>query len=154
CSVSVLADEGRRFDYTVAPQLPEHLRARLMRAPIDIRNGSCAAAVYLGRQVLVADIAKDPFWEQQREPALDAGLRAAWSTPIKAANGKVLGSLGVFRAEAGLPTAGESDTMAHAAQLAGIAIERRLAEEALRSSEQKFRGLFESIAEGVYQSSL
>jgi diguanylate cyclase (GGDEF)-like protein/PAS domain S-box-containing protein len=154
CSVSVLADEGRHFDYTVAPRLPEHLRATLMRAPIDIRNGSCAAAVYLGRQVLVADIAKDPFWEQRRESALDAGLRAAWSTPIKAANGKVLGSLGVFRAEAGLPTAGESETMAHAAQLAGLAIERRLAEEALRSSEQKFRGLFATIAEGVYQSSL
>jgi diguanylate cyclase (GGDEF)-like protein/PAS domain S-box-containing protein len=32
------------------------------------------------------------------------------------------------------------------------AIERRQAEEALRSSEAKFRGLFESIAEGVYQS--
>ena len=42
--------------------------------------------------------------------------------------------------------------MARAAQLAGIAIERRLGEEALRSSEAKFRGLFESIAEGVYQS--
>jgi diguanylate cyclase (GGDEF)-like protein/PAS domain S-box-containing protein len=32
------------------------------------------------------------------------------------------------------------------------ALERRLAEQALRSSEAKFRGLFESIAEGVYQS--
>jgi diguanylate cyclase (GGDEF)-like protein/PAS domain S-box-containing protein len=32
------------------------------------------------------------------------------------------------------------------------AIERRQAEEALRISEAKFRGLFESIAEGVYQS--
>jgi diguanylate cyclase (GGDEF)-like protein/PAS domain S-box-containing protein len=42
--------------------------------------------------------------------------------------------------------------MAHAAQLAGIAIQRRLAEKALRTSEAKFRGLFESIAEGVYQS--
>jgi len=42
--------------------------------------------------------------------------------------------------------------MGHAAQLAGIAIQRRLAEKALRSSEAKFRGLFESIAEGVYQS--
>ena len=42
--------------------------------------------------------------------------------------------------------------MSRAAQLAGIAIERRLAEEALRGSEAKFRGLFESIAEGVYQS--
>jgi diguanylate cyclase (GGDEF)-like protein/PAS domain S-box-containing protein len=108
--------------------------------------------VYLGRQVLVADVGKDPFWTRPREPALRAGLRAAWSTPIKAAAGQVLGSLGVYRAEPGLPTSAESQIMARAAQLAGIAIERRLAEEALRSSEAKFRGLFESIAEGVYQS--
>ena len=152
CSVSVLAEGGGSFAYMVAPQLPEPMRAALERVSIDIRHGSCAAAVYLGRQVLVADVAKDPFWHQRREVALSAGLRTAWSTPIKAANGTVLGSLGVYRAEPGLPAQHESQIMARAAQLAGIAIERRLAEEALRGSESKFRGLFESIAEGVYQS--
>jgi len=152
CSVSVLADEGASFQYVVAPGLPDALRDALANGPIDIRHGSCSAAVYLGRRVLVPDISKDPFWEQRRKVAIDAGVRAAWSAPIKAANGKVLGALGVFQAEAGLPSAAESETMAHAAQLAGIAIERRLAEEALRSSEAKFRGLFESIVEGVYQT--
>jgi diguanylate cyclase (GGDEF)-like protein/PAS domain S-box-containing protein len=39
------------------------------------------------------------------------------------------------------------------AQIAGIAIERRGAEDALRNSEAKFRGLFESMMEGVYQTS-
>jgi diguanylate cyclase (GGDEF)-like protein/PAS domain S-box-containing protein len=152
CSVSVLAPEGIAFQYTVSPRLPEGLRAALSTAVVDIRNGSCTAAVYLGRQVLVHDIAKDPFWEQKRALALEAMLRSAWSTPIKAANGKVLGSLGVFREDVGLPTSNEQETMAHAAQLAGIAIERRLSEDALRESEAKFRGLFETIAEGVYQS--
>ena len=152
CSVSVLAPEGVAFQYTVAPRLPEGLRAALSTAVVDIRNGSCTAAVYLGRQVLVHDIAKDPFWEQKRQVALDSMLRSAWSTPIKAANGKVLGSLGVFREEVGLPSGTEKELMEHAVQLAGIAIERRLAEEALRDSEAKFRGLFETIAEGVYQS--
>jgi diguanylate cyclase (GGDEF)-like protein/PAS domain S-box-containing protein len=42
--------------------------------------------------------------------------------------------------------------MDHATQIAGIAIARRLAEEALRTSEAKYRGLFETITEGVYQS--
>ena len=151
-AVSVLEESGRAFAYMIAPALPAALRTALARASVDIRNGSCAAAVYLGRQVLVADIGADPCWLEPRAAALGAGLTAAWSTPIKAAGGKVLGSLGVFRAEPGLPSPAESQSMARAAQLAGIAIERRLAEEALRSSEAKFRGLFESIAEGVYQS--
>ena len=151
-SVAMLAEDGHAFACSVAPQLPEALRTALERSSIGIRCGSCAAAVYLGRQVLVADLGKDPFWLEHRELALGAGLRAAWSTPIQAAGGKLLGSLGVYRCEPGLPTAGESQIMARAAQLARIAIERRLAEEALRGSEAKFRGLFESIAEGVYQS--
>jgi PAS domain S-box-containing protein len=88
-----------------------------------------------------------------RTPALQANLRAAWATPIQAAGGHLLGSLGVYRAAEGLPSPAEAEVMGRAAQLAGIAIERALGEEALRSSEAKFRGLFESIAEGVYQSS-
>jgi diguanylate cyclase (GGDEF)-like protein/PAS domain S-box-containing protein len=63
----------------------------------------------------------------------------------------MLGSLGVFREQTGVPNDRELELMGHAAQLAGIAIERRNAEEALRSSEAKFRGLFESVMEGVYQ---
>jgi diguanylate cyclase (GGDEF)-like protein/PAS domain S-box-containing protein len=152
CAVSVLADDGRGFSQIVAPRFSQRLRTALALVSIDARSGSCAAAVHLGRQVLVADLEHDPFWQERRELALDGPLCAAWSTPIKTARGKILGALGVYRTEPGLPSAREAQIMAHAAQLAGIAIERRLAEEALRSSEAKFRGLFETIAEGVYQS--
>ncbi|HUA88394.1 MAG TPA: PAS domain S-box protein [Steroidobacteraceae bacterium] len=152
CGIGVLAPDAKGFDSLVAPQLPPALRAVLEHAPVGIRHGSCAASVYLGRQVLVADLGKDPFWEETRAAGAGAGLKAAWAVPIKAAGGTLLGALGVYRAEAGLPGTHEAQVMARAAQLAGIAIERRLGEEALRASEAKFRGLFESIAEGVYQS--
>ncbi|MDB6009784.1 MAG: hypothetical protein JWL65_2034 [Gammaproteobacteria bacterium] len=102
--------------------------------------------------IQLADVGKDTLWARQRDAALAAGLHEAWATPIKTAEGGALGSLGVYRVEPGLPGPAEAAIMAHAAQLAGIAIERRLAEQALRGSEAKFRGLFESIAEGVYQS--
>ena len=49
-SVSVLADHRDWFAYMVAPQLPEVLRSALEQARIHIRNGSCAAAVYLDRR--------------------------------------------------------------------------------------------------------
>ena len=87
-----------------------------------------------------------------QDAAVAVGLHKAWATPLKTAEGKILGSLGVYRDEPGLPARAEAAIMSHAAQLAGIAIERLLGEQALRSSEAKFRGLFESIAEGVYQS--
>jgi len=151
-SVSVLAADGQAFASLVAPQLPQAVREALGQARVGIRNGSGAASVYLGRKVLVADLAKDPFWADARAAAGSAGLRAAWAMPITAAGGQVLGALGVYRTDVGVPSTAEETLMARAAQLAGIAIERRLGEEALRSSEAKFRGLFESIAEGVYQS--
>ena len=53
----------------------------------------------------------------------------------------------------GLPDGEATELMADAARLAGIAIDRCRSEEALRGSEAKFRGLFESVMEGVYQSS-
>jgi diguanylate cyclase (GGDEF)-like protein/PAS domain S-box-containing protein len=152
CSIAVLAADGHAFSYLVSPRLPVKLRAALERCAVDIRNGSCAASVYLGRQVLVADVATDPFWERCREPAVQAGLSAAWSTPIKAADGRLLGALGVYHSASGLPGQRELRIIDHAAQIAGIAIQRRLAEEALRASEAKYRGLFETIIEGVYQS--
>ncbi len=150
--VHMLTADGQAFAALVAPHLPENLRVQLEHARIGIRNGSCAASVYLGRQVLVADLTKDPFWEEPRPAALEAQLRAAWAVPITAAGGQTLGTLGVYRGEAGVPSPADAHIMGRAAQLAGIAIERDLAEEALRSSEAKYRGLFESIAEGVYQS--
>jgi diguanylate cyclase (GGDEF)-like protein/PAS domain S-box-containing protein len=152
CSIAVLAPHAQAFSYLVSPRLPDKLRAALEHCAVDIRNGSCAASVYLGRQVLVADIATDPFWDGPREYAVAGGLHAAWSTPIKAADGRLLGALGVYHSTSGLPGQRELRMMDHAAQLAGIAIARRLAEEALRASEAQYRGLFESIVEGVYQS--
>jgi PAS domain S-box-containing protein len=61
-SASVLAEHRKAFSHMVAPHLPDALRTALGRATVDARNGSCVAAVYLDRQVLVADVTKDPFW--------------------------------------------------------------------------------------------
>ena len=82
-----------------------------------------------------------------------AGYSAAWALPIKAAGGRVLGALTVYRAQPGKPQERELELIGHAARLAALAIERCNAAEALRSSEAKFRGLYESVLEGVYQFS-
>jgi diguanylate cyclase (GGDEF)-like protein/PAS domain S-box-containing protein len=109
--------------------------------------------VYLGRAVLVPNVRTDPYWQRRRELAQQVGIAAAWALPIKAAGGRVLGALTVYRAQVGKPQEHDLQLITHAARLAGIAMERRYAAEALRASEARFRGLYESVLEGVYQVS-
>ncbi|MEP6883778.1 MAG: PAS domain S-box protein [Gammaproteobacteria bacterium] len=153
CAINLLDQERQTLNFGAAAQLPRAFVAAMDGAPIGIRFGSCAAAVYLARQITVADIDTDALWEFRREAAQQASLRAAWSTPIVASDGKVVGTFAVYRRQAGIPLPKDHELMSRMAQIAGIAIERRGAEDALRNSEVKFRGLFESMMEGVYQTS-
>jgi diguanylate cyclase (GGDEF)-like protein/PAS domain S-box-containing protein len=150
-AISLLDHETLNFG--AAPKLPREFVAAMDNAPIGIRYGSCAAAVYLARQITVADIETDALWEFRREAARHAALRAAWSTPIIASDGRVVGTFATYRRQPGIPLARDHELMSRMAQIAGIAIERRGAEDALRNSEAKFRGLFENMMEGVYQTS-
>jgi len=153
CAISLLDQERQSLSFGVAPSLPRRFVAAMDFAPVGIRYGSCSAAVYLGRAVTVADIDADALWEFRREAARAAELRAAWSLPITASDGHVVGTLAVYRRKPGVPQSRDHELLSRMAQIAGIAIERRAAEDALRRSESQFRGLFENVMEGVYQTS-
>jgi diguanylate cyclase (GGDEF)-like protein/PAS domain S-box-containing protein len=148
-----LAPDGQSFAEVIGPRLPALLRDAEEQTTIDVRNGSSAAAVYLGRTVIVGNVRTDPYWQRQRDLAAQVGLAAAWAVPVKAAGGGMLGALTVYREQPGKPQARDLELLAHAARLAAIAIERRYAVEALRESEARFRGLYESMREGVYRLS-
>ena len=152
CEISMFDRERQVLSFGVAPSLPREFVAAMDRTPIGIRFGSCAAAVYLSRQVTVADIETDALWEYRREAAAQAELRAGWSAPILASDGQVIGTFAVYQRLPGVPSARDHELMSRMTQIAGIAIERRGAEDALRESEAKFRGLFEGVMEGVYRS--
>ena len=154
CAISLFDRDTNRLVFGVAPSLPRDFVAAMDQCPIGARFGSCAAAVYLSRPVIVADVATDALWEFRREAALRSGLRAAWSSPIVASDELTVGTFAVYRREGGTPTQRDQDLMSRMSQLASIAIERRRSEDALRDSEAKFRGLFQSVMEGVYQTTL
>ena len=153
CAIHLLDGDRQSLRFGAAPSLPREFVAAMDHAPLGLRFGSCAAAACLARQVTVHDIAADALWECRREAARYAGLAAAWSTPIVASDGTIIGTFSSFRRQPGAPLARDHEFLSRMAQIAGIAIERRNAETALRDSEAKFRGLCDSVMEGVYRTS-
>jgi diguanylate cyclase (GGDEF)-like protein/PAS domain S-box-containing protein len=152
CAVNLYHRGDEVLSQVGGQRLPQHFRRVLRSVPVGPRNGSCAAAVYLQRQVVVAEIARDALWEEMRGPALSAGLRACWSTPIRASDGRILGTVALYFHHPRSPLKRDFELMARLTALAGIAIEREQSEAAIRCSESRYRGLFENVIEGVYRA--
>ncbi len=135
CSVLLLSDDGDHIRHGAAPSLPESYVNAIDGASIGPKHGSCGTAMYRGQPVIVTDIMTDPLWEDYRELAAAAGLRACWSTPIMSGRGKVLGSFAMYYLEPRTPTGDESRLTEVATRIAGLAIERQAAREALARTQ-------------------
>jgi len=134
-SILLMDANGKQLRHGGAPNLPKTYTEAIDGAFIGRSVGSCGTAAYRAEQVIVSDIATDPLWADFRDLALAHSLRACWSTPIFSAEGKVIGTFAMYYREPRSPSALEQDTIKHITHLAGIAIQRKLAEAARRESE-------------------
>jgi len=148
-SILLMDPNGKQLRHGAAPNLPKGYTDAIDGAFIGPSVGSCGTAAYRREQVIVADIKTDPLWADFRDLALTHSLRACWSTPIFSSEGKVIGTFAMYYREPRSPSSREQDTIKHITHLAGVAIQRKLAEEALRASEQVARGQVEALAQSL-----
>jgi diguanylate cyclase (GGDEF)-like protein/PAS domain S-box-containing protein len=136
-----------------APTLPESFRQHLDFVRVGADSITCGVAVHAAKDRFAADLHTDPAWLSILPDAPRLGIAAAWSFLLHGAAGRVIGTLDVYIDDARLPTTDELDKIGRMAHLAGIAIKRQRDEEKLRSSESRYRGLFENVVDGVYIAS-
>jgi PAS domain S-box-containing protein len=142
---SVLLLEGERLRLGAAPSLPETYNQAIEGVLIGPDVGSCGSAAYRGEPVVVEDIESDPRWRDYRALASAHGLRACWSVPIRARDGRVLGTFALYYRRPARPEARSWGLIEAFANLAAVAIEHRQGEAALRESEWRLRQLTENI---------
>src|SRR5438874_2982452 len=148
-SILLMDPNGKQLRHGAAPNLPKTYTEAIDGAFIGPAVGSCGTAAYRAEQVIVSDIAADPLWADFRDLALAHSLRACWSTPIFSSEGKVIGTFAMYYREPRSPSPREQETIKHITYLAGVAIQRKLAERALRASEQVARGQVEALAQSL-----
>lgn len=151
CSIMLLDKNTQKLYPTVNPSLSkEYIQSLASGVPMDAFQGSCGAAAYTRKTVIVPDIASDPKWENYRDLASACSLGACWSTPIFNSKGDVLGTFTIYYRRPNTPTSWELEVIHKASYLAGLAIERQQALDMLYQREHQLWLITETIPQQVW----
>jgi len=136
-----------------APSLPDAFKLALDFLKVEEEGVTCGAAVFSNKQKFVESIQADNAWKGLRTLADKHGIQGVWSFPVHGAQDRIIGTLDVYLSESRQPTTNELDKLSRLARLAGLAIKKQIDDEKLKTSESRYRGLFESVVDGVYIAS-
>lgn len=134
-SVLLSEDDGAHLRHGAAPSLPDFYNQAIDGIATGEGVGSCGTAAHRRQPVIVADIATDPFWDDFRALADQAGLAACWSTPILAADEELLGTFAMYYRAPRAPQETDLALSAVFARTAALAIERHRIQEARTAAE-------------------
>ncbi|MEI9426469.1 EAL domain-containing protein [Mesorhizobium sp. Cs1299R1N3] len=128
-SVLLLDEDGAHLHHGAAPSLAKEYTHAIDGIRIGPKVGSCGTAAHRREPIIVTDIVSDPLWEDFRDLVRPYGYRSCWSTPILSHTGVVLGVFAMYSKTVREPTKAESNLIDFTTRIAGIAIERKLAED-------------------------
>jgi diguanylate cyclase (GGDEF)-like protein len=107
------------------PSLPDDYSRALEGVAIGPDIGSCGSAAYHGRPVLAEDLDTDPRWQPFKARPLQVGLKACWSTPIKAKDGRVIGTFAFYFRDSRAPSRWHQRIVDACVHLGALSIERK-----------------------------
>jgi diguanylate cyclase (GGDEF)-like protein len=131
-AVYLLDEEGAHLRHGASPSLPEALNRTLDGLAVGPSAGPCGAAVWSREPAYAADLTVDPQPSDVSALIAEHGLRACWAAPILSHQGQALGAFALFSTCAREPTRIETKLIDVATKIAGIAIERKVAEDRIQ----------------------
>ncbi len=152
-AIMLLDGKNRTLSVEQAPSLSDKFKLSLDFVEVGPLSISCGAAVFDVSEKIVADISKDEGWAALHKQAAKYFIAACWSFPVYGSAGRIIGTLDIYLDTPREPTDDEIDKISRMVRLAGIAIKRQLDENRMRSSESRYRDLFEHVVDGVYIAS-
>ncbi|MEO9654059.1 diguanylate cyclase [Marinomonas sp.] len=132
CSVLLLDETGTRLVIGAAPDMPEFYNNAIHGIEIGAKVGSCGAAAFLNKRVVVEDINTHENWQAYLPLTREAGVAACWSQPVRALSGEVIGTFAIYHTKPATPSEKDIELIHFASNVASIAIENRRSHQALQ----------------------
>ncbi|MFD2871262.1 PAS domain-containing protein [Mucilaginibacter ximonensis] len=112
--------------YTLAaPSLPKEYTDSIDGLIIGERVGSCGAAAYYKKKVIVADISTSPLWGSYKDLALKYNLKACWSCPVINSDNEVTAVFGMYYDDVKAPNDTEQMVIDRAVAILKVILENR-----------------------------
>ncbi len=140
-SILLVSDDGRYLRHLAAPSLPADYNKAIDGERVAEGVGSCGTAAYRGTPVYVADIKTDPLWANYRDLAMEHGLCACWSTPIKGMDGVTRGTFAVYYNAPRSPRPHDLEAIAAITLTVALAIERHRSDQQMQRMRAELSAL-------------
>ena len=136
-SIMLLDEAGEHLLLGAAPSLPHLYNQTISGSAVGPDANPCGTAAFGNCLVVIEDIQSDPLWAKFKSFAVELGLRACWSQPIRGLVGQVMGVIAIYHREACSPTGGQIQSIQNLSVLASNVIERHTAKAATAEIEQR-----------------
>jgi PAS domain S-box-containing protein len=138
CNILLVAPDNKHFEFGAGPSLPGTFNDLLNQRIIDRRGYDPYSLAFIAKApIITGDLASDSRWERSDWPAMmkSYGYASCWSIPIMSGSGGASGIIAIHRREPVNPTTQQQDLIDRFAKIAGIALDRARADEALNRSQ-------------------
>lgn len=137
-SILLLDEDGQHLQHCAGPSLPGAFNDAIAGVIVGPGSSYSSTAALRREPVPMSDIANDPLWAGFREKAIEHGLHACWSFPIRSAQGDMLGAFVMYHHEPRKPLAADTQIVDFVVQTVGLVVHRARAKAAIRVSEARY----------------
>ena len=123
--------------------------AQVLRTSCAGGDTGLGVAVAEGGVHEIDDLSAAPAWRHCAQLFVRHGVNTHWSVPIRSTAGPAIGVVGLFFDQPPSAESGAGRLLLDIGEIAGAVVERYRAEQALASSEEKYRGLVEGSIQGL-----
>jgi PAS domain S-box-containing protein len=148
-AIRLLYADGLHLNLESAPSIPKEYYEAVKKVPVSKDAGSCGAAAFTKKPVIVSDVSSDALCIQFKEISLKHHIKSCWSIPILSKNNLVLGTLAIYSKSVRTPSLYEIQELNFSVSLVTIAIEKFRAVEEIRKKDESYKALIDQANDAI-----